>query len=457
MNLKLYPTNSNRNENSDRSTASKSIKPIKPSISSSRRSKSATPDQSKKYVTFSNNTEIVPHLRGLSSSAASEQSDSTKPDLPGRVSFSKNEVYEIDFSDYENETDTGRSMLDKSNESKPNEETKSLSQSPQKNEINDNKPNQFCCELKCNTMACSTDIPDKEPYDAAKFQDIDESSQIIEEYKKSIENINRQYQFDSKRSAITTDISSKLPFQNISDDLKTYQSKETIILPENSNDDEHIHESAEVEADQKLNEEIWFNVPSSNHHGDQALTLLDHRPNTTNSNASASKDSYKSSEVISNYLKETNKKINVKPRKQNTNNNSTQTPTSSRKVKSMNRIISGQNGKPTIKAKVNNHREESNIGEFQIDKVESWMSLHEKNFGKISDSKLDRYDNDDKDNSSVDWSLKTPRKSIDEDDQFFIDESIENGSMEESPYDEIVSIIKEIDEQKQLDLSEYTY
>lgn len=382
--------------------------------------------------------------------------------MPGRVSFSKNDVYEIDFSDYENETDSGRSV-DKSADSKSNAEQNELSsQSPVNNEtnkMNDKKSNQYCCDLKCNTMACSSedDIVNKVPYDPKKFQDIDESNEIIKEYQKSIENINRQYQIDNdKRSAnLFSDI--KLPFENISDDLKTYQSKKTEKLPENSieMDDKHVHESADVEADQILNETTWFNLPTqtSNRNEEQ------HRPNTNDSIASASKDSY-NSEVISNYMKEKSKKINVKSKKQqninNNNNCSTQPPTSSRKLKTtMNRNINGQNNKTAVKSKVN-HREESNIGEFQIDKVESWMSLHEKNFGKASsNNKLDRYvDNDDSSNS-VDWSLKTPRKSIDEDDHFFIVDE-DNVSIEESPYKEIVSIIKEIDEQKQLDLSKPT-
>lgn len=354
---------------------------------------------------------------------------------------------------------------------KPREEEENslLPQSPER-ETNDIKSNQFCCKLKCNTMACSMDTP-KESYDPKKYQEIDESNKIIEDYKKSIENINRQYQFDStKRSSnLFSDIPSKLPFENISDDLKTYQSKKpTIIeLPKDSNEldndgEPRTHKSTiESEADQKLNDEneIWFNVPlTSNRSSEQQLTLSDdHCSNTADSNLL--KNKRYNNEIISNYLKETNQKVSEKSQKQTISNNLAQQQTTSisvRKLKSVNRN-SSSGSKTPLKLKGNRQREDSNIGEFQIDKVESWMSLHEKDFGKVASHKLDRYDsfNEDRDNSSIDWSLKTPRKSIDGDDKLFIDESIENGSTEESQYDEIVSIIKEIDDQKQLDLSKY--
>lgn len=430
---------------------SKHIKTPKPSLSSSRTTKTSTPDQSKKYVTFSNNTEIVPDLR-ICRSANSDRSDvtfSAKPDLPGRVSFSKNDVYEIDFSDYENDVDDELALLPKTSDR--NQEVKTLPKSTDSrtNQI-DKIPSQFCCPLKCNSMACSTEAG-KLSYDPKNYQALDESSQIIEDYKNSIKDINRQYQLDSERSTdVFIDSPRILPYENISDDFKTYQSK--VLLP-----DEHEtglidieaepDESTEVEAEQKLNDEVWLNIPASNH--SERPSTSDFRPATADT--MPSKDSY-NSEVISNYLKETNQKIGEKSKKPTRNVPPKLSPNSTKKTQVSNRNSDRLKMPLKPKTKLACRREESNIGEFQIDKVESWMSLHQKNFERTDAP--DRYAsrNEDKDGGSVDWSLKTPCRTVDRDNSIFVDESIENASLEGSPYDEIVSIIKEIDAHKQLDL-----
>lgn len=299
-------------------------------------------------------------------------------------------------------------------------------------------------------MACSTEVG-KLSYDPKNYQAMDESNQIIEDYKKSIEDINRQYQLDSVRSTdVFVDSPKSVPYESISDDFKTFQSK-VLLSDERETGAADIEadpgESTEVEADHKLNAEIWFNVPASNRSGQPSTS--DYRPATADT--TPSKDSY-NSVVISNYLKETNQKNGVKPKKTAQNVQPKQPPNPPKKFQVSNR--NSDRLKTPLKSKTSLacRREESNIGEFQIDKVESWMSLHQKNFERTDEP--DRYANrnEDKDSSSVEWSLKTPRRSVDEDNNHFVDESIENGSLEESPYDEIVSIIKEIDAHKQLDL-----
>lgn len=161
-----------------------------------------------------------------------------KTDLPGRVSFSKNDVYEIDYSDIDNDTDTSRSFdlnetFRKKNVHFEDEyfnkfdddagtmamgDAKKFHQMPahrHENRTNISKeisePNNSLTDekdyypLKCNSLRCKADmrldVLDVLPEDNENGSTVisnDSSEKIIEEYKREIESINRQHELERR-------------------------------------------------------------------------------------------------------------------------------------------------------------------------------------------------------------------------------------------------------------------
>jgi len=147
-----------------------------------------------------------------------------------------------------------------------------------------------------------------------------------------------------------------------------------------------------------------------------------------------------SNEVINNYLKATNQNDNYTQNSTKQNNLSkTLKPTKvTKKLKP-----SAPDKVKIVKSKLTDHHDE-----FQMEKVESWMSIHEKRF---SDSKCDIIGENGAYNNE--W-RETPNSKTDDEGNFSFEDPIDDASNEESNYDEIVSVIKEIDEEKIKDLGE---
>lgn len=398
-------------------------------------------DNSKKYVTFSKNTtEIVPELYRQTSTSCSEDSQKNiKPDLPGRVSFSKADVYEMDYSDYENEA---------------NDQDKE-----QINDYSNGNIKKYCCELKCNSATCTTERKSsvsnssasgtytvdsytenmekyptkmnenkKKVYVAQHYQaddDDDESDKIIENYKREIETINQQH----------------------TNDGNYFNSKNS--SPQRSCPDESS--SSSKTSNDQITEISW----NQNNLNNNKPEISSNSTKTQNQKING-KD--KSSAVINNYLKATNQENCASSSKKKNNLVKTvKRPKETNKSKlqlennTKSRTLSGKK----IQSKSSTSRggcDDSSLEEFHLDKVESWMSIHE--FGKEEREKKNAGSADNISDASEynsNW-RETPNSKTDDEGNFSYEDQIDSISNAESTYDEIVSVIKEIEQEKTQEL-----
>lgn len=359
-------------------------------------------------------------LSGHSANSGSDNQE--KPDLPGRVSFSKSDVYEIDFSDYDNDDEL---LANYSNSTNKTSLTK-LIRSPTSVQANPEhcEPHDYCCSLKCNAMDCRIDEDDSVVTDDAvngiKKDDVVDQiigNTVIEDYKKEIESLNLKHGNNVAEKDGPSDNITSLP--TITDVPRLNLNR----LSENA-------QPSPTDTDKYSDKGGKFNNGTS-------VNVLNLKP--LNNNGGNSEHDAKPNEIIKNYLKVTNRNENYvqSPSKQNNLTKVTKTVKVTKKTKQAPAPLEKNKPKPKVGDK---------LDEFQMEKVESWMSIHEKRF---SDSKFDvgdlggAYNND--------W-RETPNSKTDDEGNFSFEDPIDDISNEESNYDDIVSVIKEIDEEKSKDL-----
>lgn len=389
-------------------------------VNSSKRDNIVPTDSAKKFVTFGH-THFVenPSLSGQSTHSSSDNQE--KPDLPGRVSFSKNDVYEIDFSDYENEDDILANYSPPAN--RFNKLVRSSTAIKSQKDIPEHKLQSFCCSLKCNSMSCTIDEGDTASNDknSVKYenQEHEESNAVIEEYKREIESLNRKHENEiaEKEESIDTGSFSptkvevpRLQFTHVNENTKS-PTENTIIT-------------------MKYNEKTAYNNSKS-------VNVINLKP-LNNDGICENISKSTSNEIINNYLKATNQN-EIYAQSTSKQNNLSKTPKTT-KLSKKTKQSSSEKTITKLKPKVGD-----NIDEFQIEKVESWMSIHEKSFsnGKCDMAESSAYNNE--------W-RETPNSKTDDEGNFSFEDPIDDASNEESNYDEIVSVIKEIDEEKSKDL-----
>lgn len=432
-----------------------------------------------------------------------------KTDLPGRVSFSKNDVYEIDYSDFENDTDTSRSLdqiepfrkknvhfedeyfskFSKSDVQKqsdpPSPEHEVLGKSPvltepsQSSELNKSEETEkYCCPLKCNSLRCKSDSNasirlEVLPEDAENGQTsststlpLDSSEKIIEDYKREIENINRQHDLELKWNGNKT-ITSSAPLADYLNNVESTQQMPSPLstelpnglaaaLSNTDNMNERRHSGGGGGSDS------WSSSP--NHGSDVNLTAKSKLTSVSNtSDESPTRDS--TSTVINNYLKVTNQQksgnatgssatIKLKTTKRMTPQ---QSQTGSETSSSQRKIKSATNGKSSIAAnRMTKARSIGNLqnvtdvklNEFQIDKVESWMSTHEDTFSDAG--ALNSYRKHGKFGSSSNLEYKkawreTPISKTDDEGNFSLDDQVDSTSIDGSTYGEIELVLKKLE------------
>lgn len=418
--------------------------------------------------------------------------NSSKADLPGRVSFSKNDVYEIDYSDIENDTDTSRSVEQAENFRKKNvrfedeffkdpsqddgigedmqiepsfgayaenDIATNHSQENRENEIPRRRdggiddlprPEKYCCSLKCNSLLCKTD---EHSAPASQTNNIDHSEKIIEDYKREIENINRRHELELKWSGNTShDNPDPLPKYFNSKSMSTSnldmfsENMSSEQKPKKANGTPYTKANNAENEKRPIAKQPWS---ITNHEIEKRPSISSGK---TESEDSATRGS--SSTVIDNYLKATNQKIPPKAAVE------TAKPKLSKKlappvVNPGRKIKSAQlsNFQPTLsrlsKAKSVSCLQgtDSKLKEFHIDKVESWMSTHEDTF---SDTGLAQYKKT-KMGSSGNLSYKkawreTPTSKTDDEGNFSLDDQIDSNSYEDSTYGEMGNVAKQIDQ-----------
>ncbi|XP_055313157.1 centrosomal protein of 131 kDa isoform X2 [Sitodiplosis mosellana] len=418
-----------------------------------------------------------------------------KADLPGRVSFSKNDVYEIDYSDIENDTDTSRSLdlnepfrkknvhfedeyfddddndvdgrmddtltatttthMDVKKHTAFNQTSmhrnlntaKEISESS--NLLTDDKE---YCPLKCSSLRCKADMRlDVLPEDnenGSTTQPNDSSEKIIEEYKREIESINRQHERERRwnESKINGDATATYS-DYLNGSPARSERKESEKQPK---DEWHSGGS-----------DSWS---SPNHESTANLVSKTKVTTTTTTATTASNTSDESptrdsaSTVINNYLKITNQKSigSSKPSSATIKLKTTKklaTP-SNRKIKSA-QATTACDAKPTTanrltKAKSVGHLQrvtDIKLNEFQIDKVESWMSTHEDTF---SDTGLNSFRRYGKFGSSSNLDYKktwreTPTSKTDDEGNYSLDDQVDNTSMDGSIGGGIELVLKKLE------------
>lgn len=430
-------------------------------------------------------------------------------DLPGRVSFSTNDVMEIDYSDFDDqETNSIRSIevprvspavtaSVTTHSSMPVSKkiyNKNLYQdrSPEKsNNISSylipQKEQQSPEVILNSTMAASKNEYNSTHYEiffnSDNFQGNStptyEANKIIEDYKKEIESINRRHELELH---MADQISSKRQlhsnyFNNHSDhslnnDYVRLSANESPHVDcksvnENTKNDNVINDYYKTMSKRETVAEHanGVNEPSKtllNNLDDIQQEfekkLVDNKSDTTNS-------------VIKNYIKikEQSIKPNLPVKKKTME---MVTSKKSKPVKTLVKPKSANNIMTTNKSILRNKtttqsdkilkksksvgyiRQDSNLDEFQMDKVVSWMSINEDSFSEqgVGDS---ANKNPIDSNSMIktynkQW-CETVTSKTDDEGHF----SQEDQRDSDSTYDEIVSVIKEIEKDKQSEAGNY--
>lgn len=387
---------------------------------------SAKTTTTKKYVTFSKDAEIVVHQQSPALGAdGGSTSTGKKPDLPGRVSFSTSDVFELDFSDADGDQ-TPRILV---SEPPPDSSIQTttlnngktdgrmsaeatadpLPAQALRNECN-NRTSTACCSLNCNNLSA---IPKPDHHTSPKKVDNctpataecrDESDEIIAEYKREIAKLNRNHE-----QSIGRICSDNLSANGVQLAQKIINTSDASELP----------------------------ISKPTKQVENVSPVVDNR---------ISIDS--SSVVINNYLKTAKELPTIvtttatnKPPKKSSNiiasNNNTLPPKNNTKPKP--KVVSA--------AAAKSQREDSRLNEFQLDKVESWMSIHQFSDDATAKDALDSTPAPAYPVSSV--RRDTPNSKTDDEGMYSYDEQPDGDGS--STYEEIASVLREIEEAKEAD------
>lgn len=349
-------TNSRSGNGSQFPSSLRSIKESKKSESLSKTKFHISNDSKDKSIARDTNAETY-------SSDSKDAFSMLKADLPGRVSFSKNDVYEIDYSDYENDTDTSRSLepgevfrkknvrfedeffqvtdalaptVDESDKIHVSSKSSSggSSDDDRTTEVSSGianmataEVNKYCCSLKCNDLEClnessayvqpiqnlavatttttSTKTPSITTTNVDNNDSIDNSEKIIEEYKREIEKINRRHELELRWSG-------NQPMANAEFIIAKNGSPHTIASDENgiktlSSTADKLNEF--IEKEEAMASDYWSSPDTAN------SPVANMKPTASISNASEDSPTRDStSTVINNYLKTKNSAANIPPK-----------------------------------------------------------------------------------------------------------------------------------------------
>lgn len=447
-------------------------------------------------------------------------------DLPGRVSFSTNNVYEIEYSDYEDTSDNKSLDSPKPTKSVPKplnnetfkplqaqdllldsiQHTEDTSDDTQTSETDETMNDHHVCPSRCSNMYDPSVAKARMESKARQ-----EADKIVEEYRREIEELkkihlknpysspivalaasskpceeNHRKIFDDNESPLRLSERTSKSFDNLFQKLSTIDdnkdSKEKATISSSSTSSTLVlHETTkpnEMLLPMKLNN-IWEKENKLNVHASTNAVNAVINPNKFNVQPASCSST--ASSTIKNYLnKSSTNKTHENTRKQKTKKSTTSKTNkdATKHLKTTNRVKSApttSNASKMRKSKsIPSLREDRNIDEFEIDKVVSWMSIHD-DFSDTASvnnaggaSKIMKNDtttmlwkvpsctttstgnggisgtagtNTTKNVSSA---VKTMKKRCDDEGNF----SIEEGHDTDSPYEEIVSVIKEIEDGK---------
>lgn len=341
-----------------------------------------------------------------------------QPDLPGRVSFSSN-VFEIDLSESD---DSHYDLLQHQKGSKRVHFEK----------VNGTQMN----------------------YQVENSGD-DSSSKIIEEYKQEIESLNRKHKeemsllnsgdvFDGTSSAVDRYLDT---IKETSDSLEIFEQLESVFLDSEAVEQEvNNHNATPKERNlQQTETSKWDSTQAT-----------DKRDDTENSRDNSEIDSVIDDNQTLKRIPEKTPKFNVKKPNKALNSKAL-----SRRPRNCPSPLQPQSkplsnltaGSKLRKAKsVSNLKEEKHLRDFQMDNIDSWMSMNKETEGdnmrtlmlmKRPQSSGVNY------TYNKEW-RDTPSSKTDDEGNFSLEEANDCLSSESTTYDELVSIIKEIDADKKV-------
>lgn len=379
-------------------------------------------------------------------------------DLPGRVSFSTNDVFEIDYSDYE-ETESNHSHnYDKSIYLSPtNGESIVAKQYVKESYMESNSDN----EVDDANLGPELEENSEQKLASSPKSHI-EVNQIIEDYKKEIASINHRREMERKifidKESIEAPAELFKPSKlNIETEFEKFEESFTSFQGDALK--KHFLHTDEDEVDGK-----FFNIDSSSKNVIQNYydTVMDIKTENSSKNQiksgetklnnvkeqEAKEKNRIESTSLKNFLKPKDSdhdKLNIRPvsslkkfndlsKKKHTVKSQRSHSANSNKNNKTSGSVSSQNSDKPKKQK--SPRDDSNLSEFQIEKVTSWMTVNEDTFSEFEYSEAAQASNAGKSSGILrknsDW--KADEKS---------------GEAADSTYADIVSIIKEIEDNKQ--------
>lgn len=378
-------------------------------------------------------------------SCESTADHSKEPDLPGRVSFSSN-VFEIDFSDLSDD-----SRFDAPERS---QNTKKFVHFEEQ---------QLVQAVPDNTKSIVMDHAQKS----------DSSSRIIDDYKKEIESLNRRH--EEEMTKLNTEQRDVLFFNNSNLVLPVVDIVDSAKSSVVDNYLETIKETDSLEVFEQLESEILSNeerpdvatTPRGMHLQRTLTSTWDNSQRSDERVCSPSSDE-KSGDRDEAEKEETLKSVELqkdedKPRISfNVKKITSQRHLQCNPKNPLRKPKNPQNTRfipvkpqhvpdPKMrKAKsVSNLKEENHLRDFQMDKVDSWMSINKEQevdsmrtlmlMKRPQSSHVQQYNKEWRD---------TPSSKTDDEGNFSLEEANDCFSNESTTYDELVSIIKEIEADK---------
>lgn len=391
-------------------------------------------------------------------------------DLPGRVSFSKSDVLVLNYSDNENSDEERNASSSHKKTVHFSEETVNVPPPLSVSVASQNSESSFNSFVSKRSENSNLKI-NTEKSDNMKSQ----TDQIIEDYKREIENLNRQHEIDLQnvQSYQTTDFTEYYKTEmsettsKINVDLERSSEKQLSTVKEGNDLIKEFYDAVDSipppispNVSEEYSDVKWnnTNMPQNNFH----------------------KFPENSEEVIQNYLSVKDEQFLGSNDENFSNTNDTNIMSEKMKPHSPSKTSPKKHSKPVRKLKSaapsQHHNQPSNnrpatskpsnktmkkakslaclrdntvLDEFQIDKIESWMSMHDDLLSERDEGlHHHHHHHHHQHRHQLDWNQTPTSSKTDDEGNFSLDDHIDINSGTESTYDEIVEIIKEIDSEK---------
>ncbi|XP_055595351.1 centrosomal protein of 131 kDa-like [Uranotaenia lowii] len=357
----------------------------------------------------------------LSNSGGMSSKVDKKIDLPGRVSFSSNDPYEIDYSDYEDNNFGMKKPTGKADSTYDERKYQDTTIEP--------KPRYTSVKFEEDLTSSGYDTREDKSDKLVKFDstpestfcDEDDSQKIIEDYKKEIEDINRRREMELKLvqaestksydpknytslevtetyveetfritacASVSATEDTDVENDRLLDNRQHGDEKPDVIneyydcineIINNQTDKRDKQDTKEDLLKLNLNNEIKTSPTEKNFKTSPKPTNSLDKNKLDNSSNQVIKNYFKVKDQNLNEVKQQNKshqKSNVLLNKKNFKPKSADTHKSILRNASQKKAPTPSKFSPTL------CREESNISEFHMDKVVSWMSCNEETFPK---------------------------------------------------------------------------